>query len=172
MSNIAALCYSDAADWWMGDTPLLSSHTHSLCVTAPASSWACLVEQWRETKRLTWVEHGVSAAWGYKRATGFIAIGWGTSRGGSMTQLQHHDTAAQQLSLSSLFFLSLQLSSRLSHGGWYAGFKAIMTFLLWNTSDMSCYGNIQYQLHICTYQKHSRDCLFSHSSSSYLFLFP
>lgn len=89
-----------------------------------------------------------------------------------MTQLQHHDTAAQQLSLSSLFFLSLQLSSRLSHGGWYAGFKAIMTFLLWNTSDMSCYGNIQYQLHICTYQKHSRDCLFSHSSSSYLFLFP
>lgn len=90
----------------MGDTPLLSSHTHSLCVTAPASSWACLVEQWRETKRLTWVEHGVSAAWGYKRATGFIAIGWGTSRGGSVTQLQHHDTAAQQLSLSHHFSFS------------------------------------------------------------------
>lgn len=32
MSNIAVLCYSDAAHWWISDTPLQSSHTHSLSV--------------------------------------------------------------------------------------------------------------------------------------------
>lgn len=57
MSNIAALCYRDAAHWWMSNTPLQSSHTRSLSlwVAAPASSWA---EEWRKKNTLMWVDTG------------------------------------------------------------------------------------------------------------------
>lgn len=48
MSNTAALRYSDAAYWWMSDTPLKSSHTHSL---QQVSSWARSVEEWRQRKK-------------------------------------------------------------------------------------------------------------------------
>lgn len=87
MSNIAALCYSDATHWWMNDTPLRSSHTHALCL-----SWwlhqLCFFVSWLSwgvtwgKKSLTLVEHRISAASGHKDQFGFAAIGWGTSRGG------------------------------------------------------------------------------------------
>lgn len=119
MSNIAALCYSDATHWWMNDTPLRSSHTHALCL-----SWwlhqLCLFVSWLSwgvtwgKKSLTLVEHRISAASGHKDQFGFAAIGWGTSRGGgSVTQLQHCGSSFFPFILLSAHHLSLTLCKSL-----------------------------------------------------------
>lgn len=69
MSNIAALCYSDATRCWMSDTPLWSSHIRALTswATAPASSCVGSAGEWRREDGLTrgWLR--ISAASGYRR---------------------------------------------------------------------------------------------------------
>lgn len=65
MSNVAALCYSDAIRWWVTH-PFLSSHTHALddCTSISVSQLSAGVT-WKSS--LMWVEHKISAASGYKR---------------------------------------------------------------------------------------------------------
>lgn len=161
MSNIAALCYSDATHWWMSNTPLQSSHTHSLTLslgdcTSFIVSWLGWGVTWK--KGLTLVEHRISAASGYKDPPGFAAIGWGISGGG------FHDSAAALWQLFFFFFflsicqhttylfLSANLCPSVSVqtcGGWFVGIKADHDIPLipeilqtCNVADMAYYGRI------------------------------
>lgn len=61
-----------------------SSHSTSLSLSLDDCSSSFMT--WQNS--LTWVEHGIFAASGYKERPGFAAIGWETSRGG------FHDSAA------------------------------------------------------------------------------
>lgn len=143
MSNIAALCYSDATHWWMSNTPLQSSHTHSLTLslgdcTSFIVSWLGWGVTWK--KGLTLVEHRISAASGYKDPPGFAAIGWGISGGGG--QLCGSSffiyLSAHHLSLSLCKSLPICLSAdlwwvvcRYQSRSWYSTNS-------WNITDMQC----------------------------------
>lgn len=88
--NIAALCLSHAAHWWMSDTPLhrhIWAHSRSHWVTAAGPSWRGRIV-WREWSTGFLLHQDTSS----DPASLLLAE---EPRGGvSMTQLQHHGTAA------------------------------------------------------------------------------